>query len=428
MLGEKWSNEIMVLSPAAIAAETTEEARWWRDKGQKNVLHMLREVKLRFNVDDNRVFVTGMSDGGSGSFCLASRRPDSFAGFFPLVGHPLIAAMDGTRMFWENMRGSRIYAVSGGKDPLYPASQVARSIKEANENGATIEQKIYENAGHDLSYAPKEIPVILEDKVAKWTRELAIKDIDWSTDSAGMGRRAWLAISELAKLGDKNARDFAATPRTGQARVMLGITIDQEADPADPVIVASVAPDSVAEKIGIKVGDKITKLDDTKTANLNELREALSQKNQGDDVRVTVERDGKSVELKGKFPAPKASKDDAVLARVQASHKPLKAQDEKGSVQGTLFEIRLTNASKLTLYLTAEQVKLGKAVVTINGGEPIVLDKLAESAEVVLAEFERHADRKSPYVAKIEIDVAKHLGIKVKPVPGESDDDDGEGF
>ena len=59
-LGDKWANEVMVLAPACIAQDTTEDAFWWRDKGQRNVLHMLREVKQRFNVDDNKVFITGM--------------------------------------------------------------------------------------------------------------------------------------------------------------------------------------------------------------------------------------------------------------------------------------------------------------------------------------------------------------------------------
>ncbi len=216
-LGDKWANEVMVLAPACIAQDTTEDAFWWRDKGQRNVLHMLREVKQRFNVDDNKVFITGMSDGGSGAFGFAGRRPDSFAGYFPLVGHPLVPASDGTRMFWENFKGAKVYAVSGGKDRLYPAKMVAGLVKEANENGASIEHKIYEEAGHDLTFAPKEMPIILEDKIAKWTRDIALKEIDWSTDSAAMGRRAWLAITETGRAWRQERQGFR-----GQAAFAAG--------------------------------------------------------------------------------------------------------------------------------------------------------------------------------------------------------------
>jgi poly(3-hydroxybutyrate) depolymerase len=419
-LGEKWSDEVMILAPACIAADTTEDAFWWRDKGQRNVLHILREVKQKFNVDDNRVFVCGMSDGGSGTFGFAGRRPDAFAGFFPMVGHPLVPANDGTRMFWENFKGAKVYAINGGKDPLYPAKMVAGLVKEANENGASIEHKIYEDAGHDLSYAPKEIPVILEDKVAKWTRDIALKEIDWSSDNTSMGRRAWLALTELADLGDKNAKNFVAKPR---GRVVLGIQVSQDAEPTEPVVVEVVAPDSVAEAIGVKDGDTIVKLDDTKVANIGELRDALGKKSLGDDVRVTVDRGGKEVELKGKFPGS-----DGLLARVKAVASVIGSKDEKSDSKCALFELTVTNASKVTIYLTAEQAKYGSAMIMINGGNRFQVDKIAEDAEVVLAEFERTGDRSLPYVAKIEIDIAKQLGAKVKPVKKPEDGEDEEGY
>ncbi|MBP9892985.1 MAG: PDZ domain-containing protein [Planctomycetes bacterium] len=424
-LGDKWANEVMVLAPACIAQDTTEDAFWWRDKGQRNVLHMLREVKQRFNVDDNKVFITGMSDGGSGAFGFAGRRPDSFAGYFPLVGHPLVPASDGTRMFWENFKGAKVYAVSGGKDRLYPAKMVAGLVKEANENGASIEHKIYEEAGHDLTFAPKEMPIILEDKIAKWTRDIALKEIDWSTDSAAMGRRAWLAITELAELGDKNAKDFVARPRSPQARVMLGIQISQDAEPTDPVVVEVVAPEGVAEAMGIKEGDTIVKLDDTAVSNIGELREALGKKAPGDEVRVTVERGGKQLELKGKFPKPDAKVD--VLARVKAFASLLTSKNEKVGEKCTFFDLTVSNVSKLTIYLTADQVKLGKAIININDGNRFQVD-LTEDAELVLAEFERTGDRTLPYVGKIEIDIAKQLGAKVKPVKRPEDEEEEEGF
>lgn len=426
VLGEKWENEVMVLAPACIAQETTEDAFWWRDKGQRNVLHMLREAKLRFNVDDERVFVMGMSDGGSGSFGFAARRPDAFAGYFPLVGHPLVPASDGTRMFWENLGGAKIYAVSGGKDRLYPASMVAALVKQANECGANIEHKIYDDAGHDLSFAPKEMPVILEDKMAKWKRDLLPPSIDWSTDNVAMGRRGWLAISEIADLGEKNAKGFAATARTSQARVVLGIQLSPDAEMTDPVVVDVVAPDSVAQAMGIKAGDTIVKLDDTKVANIDELRNALGKKKPGDDVRVTVERNGKELELKGKFPLPPAGS-EAVLARVKASVSIIGAKDEKNPDKCACFELTVSNASKVALLLTPEQVKMGKVVVIVNGSR-VMLDAPAESAEFILSEFERSGDRKAPFAARLEVDVAKTLGAKVKPVTRPEDEDEEEGF
>ncbi len=280
---------------------------------------------------------------------------------------------------------------------------VAQVVAEANQNGASIEHKIYEEAGHDLSYAPKEIPRILEDMVGKWKRDMALASLDWSTDSPAMGRRAWLEITELADLGDLNAKDLKATPRSGQARVVLGITMNPELDVTDPVVVDSVAKDSVAEAMGIKAGDVIVGLDKAKIGNLNDLRAALARKKAGDDVEVEIERDGKSQTLKGKFPQAKSSSGQ-LMARIKASTRTVKG--ERGMERH--FELLAANAGKLTLFLTADDVAAGRLSVSING-KAMTFDGLAHDAAFILSEFERTGDRKLPYVARLHIDVAVAL-------------------
>ena len=58
---------IITMAASADCYETWMNAAWWRDAGRANVLHFVRECKLRFPIDPERVFVTGFSDGGSGS-------------------------------------------------------------------------------------------------------------------------------------------------------------------------------------------------------------------------------------------------------------------------------------------------------------------------------------------------------------------------
>lgn len=269
-LGDKWANEVMVLAPACIAQDTTEDAFWWRDKGQRNVLHMLREVKQRFNVDDNKVFITGMSDGGSGAFGFAGRwRWIPLPVTFRWSGkYPLVPASDGTRMFWENFKGAKVYAVSGGKDRLYPAKMVAGLVKEANENGASIEHKIYEEAGHDLTFAPKEMPSTSRTKSPSGHATSLSRKLTEQPDSAAMGRRAWLAITGRPSLATRTPRISWPGRASAAGARDAGIQISQDAEPTDPVVVEVVAPEGVAKPMGIKEGDTIVKLDDTAVSNI----------------------------------------------------------------------------------------------------------------------------------------------------------------
>ncbi|HEY5807012.1 MAG TPA: prolyl oligopeptidase family serine peptidase [Povalibacter sp.] len=54
--------------------------------GEKDVLRCLEEAKRAFKVDDDRVYITGESMGGHGTWWIASRHPQLFAAVAPVYG------------------------------------------------------------------------------------------------------------------------------------------------------------------------------------------------------------------------------------------------------------------------------------------------------------------------------------------------------
>lgn len=54
--------------------------------GDRDVMRCLAEAKKRFAVDDDRVYLTGDSMGGHGTWAIASRHPDLFAAAAPIFG------------------------------------------------------------------------------------------------------------------------------------------------------------------------------------------------------------------------------------------------------------------------------------------------------------------------------------------------------
>ncbi len=64
-----------------------------------------------------------------------------------------------------------------------------------------------------------------------------------------------------------------------------------------PCVVGTVAPESVALKIGLKPGDKITAIDGVKVENYSQLQHLLGPKYEADAIDLTVERDGKEVKF-----------------------------------------------------------------------------------------------------------------------------------
>ncbi len=52
---------------------------------------ILRQMKQVINIDDNRVFVSGHSNGATGSFSYMLKQPAPFAGFYGFNTRPVIA-------------------------------------------------------------------------------------------------------------------------------------------------------------------------------------------------------------------------------------------------------------------------------------------------------------------------------------------------
>ena len=88
-----------------------------------------------YNVDENRVVVSGVSDGGTGAYYVAMRETTPFASFLPLNGYWMVLAsgdIDDGMLFANNLRNKPLFAVNGGRDPLYPTRD-RRSVHRASE-------------------------------------------------------------------------------------------------------------------------------------------------------------------------------------------------------------------------------------------------------------------------------------------------------
>src|SRR5262249_25174674 len=70
------------------------------------------------------------------------------------------------------------------------------------------------------------------------------------------------------------------------------------------VLVTSVDEDSPAAKSGMKAGDVIMKFDGRAIEDAEDLRKEVRDAESGADVTVTVERDGRPVDLKVKLQSP----------------------------------------------------------------------------------------------------------------------------
>src|SRR3989442_2198661 len=91
---------------------------WWPRIGAVLVLATISAVAARYHVDPNRVFLTGMSNGGIGVYLIGAHHAWRFAAVVPMA-----AGLDDILMpFLENFRQTRLYIIHGRQDEVMPVS------------------------------------------------------------------------------------------------------------------------------------------------------------------------------------------------------------------------------------------------------------------------------------------------------------------
>jgi pimeloyl-ACP methyl ester carboxylesterase len=106
-----------------LACPTFGEGAWWTGQAEELVLATIRAVQARYRIDPDRIFLTGMSNGGIGAWIIGSHHASRFAGLSPMA-----SGLDQVLYpFLENLRHTPIYLIHGLKDQVMPV-ELSRSI------------------------------------------------------------------------------------------------------------------------------------------------------------------------------------------------------------------------------------------------------------------------------------------------------------
>jgi phospholipase/carboxylesterase len=134
---------------AILVAPTATGSTWalmGEDSDSPNLARILDLVRSRWNVDPNRLLLTGMSDGGTFCYVTGLESASPFTHLAPVAAtfHPLMAEMADA----ERLRGLPVYLVHGRLDWMFPV-QVARKTQAAlSAAGANVTYRELEDLSH----------------------------------------------------------------------------------------------------------------------------------------------------------------------------------------------------------------------------------------------------------------------------------------
>jgi poly(3-hydroxybutyrate) depolymerase len=104
---------------------------WYTRRAEELVLAVMREVERRYHVDPDRVFLTGMSNGGIGAWLIGMHHAPLFAGIAPMAS----GLDDVLYPFLENLRSTPAYIIHGSKDNVMPVELSRKLDKELDHLG-----------------------------------------------------------------------------------------------------------------------------------------------------------------------------------------------------------------------------------------------------------------------------------------------------
>lgn len=120
---ERWQPRLGEKS--ILACPTMMNGAWWTPGGEALVMAVIHDVQSKYRIDPNRIYLTGMSNGGIGTYLIGIFHADRFAAIAPMAsGIP-----DEIFPFLLNFSSTGIYIIHGAKDEVMPVI-LSRKISE----------------------------------------------------------------------------------------------------------------------------------------------------------------------------------------------------------------------------------------------------------------------------------------------------------
>jgi len=125
--------------PFIVISPQCPEGQWWNVE----VLDaLLSKLLKKYRIDPDRVYLTGLSMGGFGTWNWACTYPERFAAIAPVCGggEPLLA---------DNMVNVPVWAFHGADDQVVPVFATTSMTTALQQAGGNAKITIYPGVGHD---------------------------------------------------------------------------------------------------------------------------------------------------------------------------------------------------------------------------------------------------------------------------------------
>ena len=125
---------------------------WWRTTTEIMVDSLLNEVMRKYNVDPERVYISGLSNGGTGTLDYVSLWPHRFSAAVVAMGAGLFGFTEpgGDRPFVSNVVHVPMLFLHGKKDPVIEAGATTKTVDSLRAQHADVAMKLFPDREHEI--------------------------------------------------------------------------------------------------------------------------------------------------------------------------------------------------------------------------------------------------------------------------------------
>jgi predicted peptidase len=127
--------------PAIVVSPQCGQGRWWHAQ-LFELTALIGDVEAKYKVDKSRIYLTGLSMGGFGTWALAAYTPDRFAALVPICG-------GGEALGALALVRTPVWAFHGAKDPVVPLKRSQDMVDALTRFKGNVQFTIYPEALHD---------------------------------------------------------------------------------------------------------------------------------------------------------------------------------------------------------------------------------------------------------------------------------------
>ena len=159
---------------------------------EKDVMDVVADVKKRFRIDEDRMYLTGLSMGGGGTMWIGLSYPDMWAAIAPVCPAP----PEGTLGLIPNGLNIPIRFFQGGADPVVSPDSTRLWVKRLKDAGAQVGYDEYPGVQHDSWVnAYKDAQVF--DWFAPYKRNRFPAKVRFSTATYYHNKAYWVVLDAL---------------------------------------------------------------------------------------------------------------------------------------------------------------------------------------------------------------------------------------